>query len=133
MTPQEMAAAYQSGQRLDQIMAVAHMSRERVRKILVEQGVTIRPPGWSREMRLTPDEIAKAYRSGATLRDLARRAGVADKVVRRVLVDQGIQIRRRVAADGTEKARPSRAKRPGPLGPEELARLRAAVGVEVAR
>lgn len=139
MTPEEMAAAYEAGQRLDQIMAQAHLGKDKVRALLVEQGVTIRPPGWSRKPAMTPAEMAGAYVAGAGLRKVARAAGMTEVKVRALLVDQGVQIRPAPTGSGRRPSRPVPAgmrvhvERPGPLGPEELARLRAAVGVEVAR
>jgi lambda repressor-like predicted transcriptional regulator len=126
-----MAAAYRAGATLTDISAQAHLARETVRELLVGQGVAIRPPG-HQPPRMTPQEIAAAYLAGATLRNLARRAKVADRKVRALLVDQGVQIRARVTDKGGPRPEPKpRMDRKGPLGPEELARLRAAVGIKV--
>ena len=46
--------------------------------------------------RLPEIAIANAYLNGSTIRTLAREAGVGDAVIRRVLTERGIRIRRAV-------------------------------------
>ena len=52
--------------------------------------------------RLPEIAIANAYLNGSTIRTLAREAGVGDAVIRRVLTERGIRIRRHVSLRGRD-------------------------------
>lgn len=135
MTPAEIVAAYRAGTQISVIMRTGRVNHRTVRKALAAAGVLPAEVPLDRRT-VTPDQlqqIVSAYRAGTGLRPLGEKHHLNPSTVRRVLVDAGVPIRQPGFHESQSRdlVRPQR-ERAGPLDPETLARLRRAVGLEVA-
>ncbi|HEY1621312.1 MAG TPA: hypothetical protein VGG25_27055 [Streptosporangiaceae bacterium] len=89
--PAEIARAYQAGQTLTQCAAAHAISPPTVARLLRVAGVTPRE-AHRRRAEVDPADLARAYQDHG-LAACAAKFGISARVVRRLLVAQGVQIR----------------------------------------
>ena len=99
---EEVAALYATGVGLERVAAKAGVSRKKAKRMLRDQQVTLRGsaeatrhPEQSR--KISDQTVARRYRAGATLESLAIAAGSNAPVIRRILADQGVALRPKLA------------------------------------
>lgn len=102
----ELMRGYQRGATLRELAALTGRSNSFVRAVLVESGVakaTLNRRVSPAERDRIAAEVVGRYRDGATIRDLMALTGRSYTVVRAVLVESGVALRRpgRIRRDGT--------------------------------
>ncbi len=70
-----------------------HLSYRKVRTLLLDAGVTLRPP--KIPLPPAPPGLANAYRDGLSIRNLAKKHGMSYNQTRRVLLALGVELRPR--------------------------------------
>lgn len=88
--PDELREAYESGLRLVDVAALFGTHKNRIRDLLVEAGVTIRPRAWKPLPEL---ELKARYEAGEPARTLAADYGVDEGTIRAHLRRFGVTIR----------------------------------------
>ena len=102
LSAKTVAALYAAGAGLERVAAKAGVSRKKAERMLREQQVPLR--GRAEAMRqsaqsrkISDQTVAQRYRAGATLDSLAIAAGSTVPVIRRILADQGVALRPKLA------------------------------------
>jgi lambda repressor-like predicted transcriptional regulator/transposase-like protein len=102
VSAESAAALYAAGAGLERVAAKAGVSRKQAKRMLRDQQVPMRGraeatrhPEQSR--KISDQTVARRYRAGATLESLAIAAGSNAPVIRRILTDQGVGLRRKLA------------------------------------
>lgn len=106
---------YNSGKSISELTKLFRCRDERIKKILVDNGIEIRNPNIRKELPV--DEIASLYNSGMSENALAKKFSVSRNVIRRRLEEAHVVIRGRTEANqlmmskrtSDENARNSRA------------------------
>ena len=93
ITPEEMAALYESGASIETVAMKAGVRSSYAARLLRNLGVAIRPRPQLRKSLLSMEEIALRYRSGESGTDLAKEAGINMEQVREILVVMGEPLR----------------------------------------
>jgi len=93
----EIAQRYQAGAGMRTLTKEYHMGPCALRRILLEMGVTIRPPGhdsqaWERPQQVK-EEILARYQAGGSLTVLISKYHIGQHTLRRLLVSMGATIR----------------------------------------
>lgn len=102
MPAESVAALYAAGAGFERVAAKAGVSRKKAKRMLRDQQVPLRgraeamrQPAQSR--RISDQTVARRYRAGATLGALAIAARSTVPVIRRILADQGVALRPKLA------------------------------------
>ena len=90
----EVAGAYRAGATILALAERYECSAASIRAVLEDQGVDMRTRGPRSPLAGREDEVAAAYREGATIRELAARFGANARTVSKVLADRGVGARR---------------------------------------
>lgn len=90
----ELASAYAAGATVQELAARFGCSVTTVREVLGGEGVELRARGPRSPLDGREAELAAAYVAGATVRDLAERFGANQRTIRKVLAEQGVEMRR---------------------------------------
>lgn len=85
--------AYTAGATIEALAEHHGCSTESIRAVLRAEGVEARPRGPRSPLAGREDDVAAAYRAGATIRELAERFGANARTVRKVLVDREVPMR----------------------------------------
>lgn len=87
----ELAQRYTAGATIRDLVKLYDLSYRKVRGVLLDAGVELRPP----QIRLppTPPGLVNAYESGRTIRQLATMHGMTYTQTRRILLAEGVVLR----------------------------------------
>jgi transposase-like protein len=89
----ELVAAYRGGATVEELAERHGCSVTTVRTVLEGEGVALRARGPRSPLEGREAELAAAYDSGATVRDLADRFGANQRTIRKALADRGVTMR----------------------------------------
>lgn len=89
----EIVEAYRRGDTIPQLAERYHCSTESIRTALRLEGVEARRRGPRSPLEGREDEVATAYRAGATVRELAERFGADVRTIRKVLAARDVPMR----------------------------------------
>jgi DeoR/GlpR family transcriptional regulator of sugar metabolism len=90
----DLAAAYEAGATVQELAASIGCSVTTVRDVLADAGVALRARGPRSPLEGQEASLAAAYLGGATVRDLVERFGANQRTIRKVLAEQGVEMRR---------------------------------------
>lgn len=84
---------YQSGKGIREISRIVHKRGETVKKVLIENGVTLRVPVNARKAEINKAAIIADYTSGMSCLAVANKYEVSRSVIHRILKESSIVIR----------------------------------------
>lgn len=89
----ELVTRYYGGETIESLVAEYPFSYRKVRTILIDAGVVLRPP----RIRLppTPPGLVNAYEHGRTIRQFAATYDMSYNQTRNILLAEGVQLRSR--------------------------------------
>jgi uncharacterized protein (DUF433 family) len=90
-----VVARYRAGESIATIAGSFGVSTRAVRNVLIERGVPFRPHGRVAAVAGREADVAAAYEAGASILELARQYGSSNRILARVLRDQGVTVRPR--------------------------------------
>lgn len=99
---EEVAKLYAGGLGLERVAAMAGVSRKKVKRLLREQRTPLRRRAEAKRQpaqarHISDHVVARRYRAGATLEALAIAAGSTVPIIRRILADQEVPLRPKLA------------------------------------
>jgi len=89
----ELVRRYEAGETIDELVADSPLSFRRIRRILLDTGITLRPQ--ARRVPPAPPGLVNGYAAGNTIRQLARIHGLTYGQTRRMLLQEGVELRAR--------------------------------------
>lgn len=105
----ELVQRYVDGETIEGLTERYPVSYRKVRALLLNAGVTLRPP--KIPLPPAPPGLANAYRDGRSIRQLAKTHGMSYNQTRRILLSLGVQLRSRGASQLAPRTSPSRRDR----------------------
>lgn len=80
---------YLDGASFEEIATQFDCAPSTIRRLLISEGVNLRPVSYKRKLDPVEAEVLEAFRAGADINELAERFGVSSETVVRFLVDRG--------------------------------------------
>lgn len=80
---------YEGGASLEEIGARFECAPSTIRRLLISNGIALRPAVPKRKLDAVEEEVLEAFQSGADISSLAKRFDVSPETVARFFIDRG--------------------------------------------